>query len=85
MNEKYKSLTKAELLAYMLQNRFYELFLGQPKKARDLINDLWNMMIPYVQEFLYGHTEDFEEVVLPPNAPDDRDCPDEYDIEEHLQ
>lgn len=45
----------------------------------------WNMMIPYVQEFLYGHTEDFEEVVLPPNAPDDRDCPDEYDIEEHLQ
>lgn len=47
MNEKYKSLTKAELLAYMLQNRFYELFLGQPKKARDLINDLWNMMIPY--------------------------------------
>lgn len=47
MNERYKSLTFLELARYMRQNSFYELFKLNPKKANDLIQDLWNKMTPY--------------------------------------
>ncbi len=45
----------------------------------------WNMMIPYVQEFLYGYTVEFDEVELPPYVPEDSDCPSFYDWEANLK
>ncbi|HPE28604.1 MAG TPA: hypothetical protein PLM10_07090, partial [Saccharofermentans sp.] len=45
----------------------------------------WNMMIPYLQEFLYGYTVEFDEVELPPYVPEDSDCPSFYDWEANLK
>ena len=34
----------------------------------------WNAIVPYVQEFFYGTTTDFDEVPIPRYAPDLDDC-----------
>ena len=34
----------------------------------------WNAIVPYVQEFFYGTTTDFDEVPVPRYAPDLDDC-----------
>lgn len=48
------------------------------------IRNNWNMTIPYVQEFLYGETKDFDRVTEIPNAPSDEKCPTDYNIEDHI-
>jgi len=49
VDNKYVILTKKELLKKAQNNKFNELFLSQPKKARNLINDLWQKMTPVPQ------------------------------------
>lgn len=45
----------------------------------------WNMMIPYVQEFFYGETVEFDPVDVIPSSPSDENCPDDFDIESSLK
>ncbi len=45
----------------------------------------WNAMIPYVHEFFYGETTDFDEVREIPSSPSLENCPDDLDIEELLR
>ena len=41
----------------------------------------WNAMIPYVQEFFYGEKYDFDEVKLPPKAPELSSCKTDIPLE----
>lgn len=45
----------------------------------------WNMEIPYVQEFLYGETTEFDRVNEIPSSPSDSSCPSDYDYEANLK
>ena len=42
----------------------------------------WNAMIPYVQQFLYGRTMEFDEVDIPRYAPDLEDCDTDIPLED---
>ncbi len=42
----------------------------------------WNANVPYVQEFLYGTTTDFDEVPIPRYAPDLDDCDTDIPLED---
>ena len=42
----------------------------------------WNANVPYVQEFLYGKTTEFDWVEIPNYAPDLDDCPDDIPLED---
>ncbi len=42
----------------------------------------WNANVPYVHEFLYGRTTDFDWVDLPNYAPDIDDCPTDIPLED---
>lgn len=48
------------------------------------IRNNWNMTIPYVQEFLYGETKDFDPVAEIPSAPSNEKCPTTFDVEGHI-
>lgn len=41
----------------------------------------WNAMIPYVQKYFYGKTVDFDEVRIPPRAPELSECKTEIPLE----
>jgi hypothetical protein len=45
----------------------------------------WNAMIPYVQEFFYGETTDFDPVPDISSSPALENCPSDLDIEELLK
>jgi len=42
----------------------------------------WNAIVPYVQEFFYGKTADFDEVPIPRYAPDLDDCDTDIPLED---
>ncbi|MCR4556197.1 MAG: LCP family protein [Saccharofermentans sp.] len=42
----------------------------------------WNAMVPYVQQFLYGRTMEFDEVPIPRYAPDLEDCDTDIPLED---
>lgn len=42
----------------------------------------WNAIVPYVQEFFYGRTTDFDEVPIPRYAPDLDDCDTDIPLED---
>ena len=48
------------------------------------IRNNWNMTIPYVQQFLYGETKEFDRVDEIPNSPSDSKCPSDFNVEEHI-
>ncbi len=45
----------------------------------------WNAMIPYVQEFFYGETTDFDPVPDISNSPSIESCPSDLDIDDLLR
>lgn len=45
----------------------------------------WNAMIPYVQEFFYGETTDFDPVPDISNSPSIESCPTDLDIDDLLR
>ena len=48
------------------------------------IRNNWNMTIPYVQQFFYGETTDFDPVDEIPSAPSNDKCPTDFDLEAHI-
>ncbi|MCQ2533233.1 MAG: LCP family protein [Clostridia bacterium] len=45
----------------------------------------WNAMIPYVQQFFYGESIDFDRVTDINHAPSDESCPTDIDLEELMR
>lgn len=45
----------------------------------------WNAMIPYVQQFFYGESIDFDRVTDINHAPSDESCPDDIDLNELMR